>query len=387
MATLQTILIADDEEINREILAQYFKTTYKVLLACNGQQAIDVLKTNKDVSIVLLDLIMPEMDGFEVLKQMHKMGLIGQVDPYGKIYNNVPVICITASNDEATMSKVFSLYADEFFGKPFSPVRIKNRVQKMIELSNYRRRSEKRINTQQELLAKQNDELMDTLSNLVEYRSQETGQHTKRIRIFSKILLTEYQKTHPELTQEQIELIAKASVLHDVGKQFVPEAILNAPRRLEPGEFEVIKKHSIDGYKIIENNFKNYDKDFINYAKQITLFHHERWDGKGYPCLGALKEHNINYKLKDNHDRSLQQGLEKDEIPLCAQVVSIADVYDALCGKRCYKKQIPHDKAARMILNGECGVFNPELMSCFVSCLPHFKEYGDSENLYDTKEA
>lgn len=379
----QSILIVDDEEVNREILAEYFKGTYNVILAANGLEAINALKQNKTIRIVLLDLVMPICDGFTVLQKMQELKMVGLLDSYGKTYNNISVICITASDDEETMKRVFKLHADELFGKPFSPTRVKNRVRKMIELTNYRCNSEKRISAQQELLSRQNDELMDTLSNLVEYRSQETGQHTKRIRMFSKILLTEYQKKHPELTTTEIELIAKASVLHDIGKQFVPEAVLNAPRRLTPEEFEIIKKHSVDGYKIIESNFHNYDIDFISYAKEITLYHHERWDGKGYPTVKLLKQEGIELEDSQIEQENHDIGLVGYNIPLSAQVVSIADVYDALVGKRCYKKQIPHEKAADMIANGECGAFNPELLECFRNVLPHFKTYGEQEHLYN----
>ncbi|MCQ4637280.1 diguanylate cyclase [Anaerovorax odorimutans] len=330
-----TILIVDDMEINRTILCSLFKDEYQLLEAENGEQALLLLNQyHSSIAIMLLDVVMPEKNGYQVLEEMNGNGLLSEV----------PVIVITADDSLEGELRAFDLGASDIIAKPFEPHVVKRRVDNIIELYLHRHNLEDLVDEQAIKLRESNDVLIDALSSVIEYRSLESGQHIKRIRLLTKVLLEEVRESCPEygLNEHKINAIASASAMHDIGKIAIPDNILNKPGRLTYEEFEIMKTHSLKGCEILASLSRMEDKEYLRYAYNICRHHHERWDGNGYP-----------------------DGLAGDAIPICAQVTGIADAYDALTSDRVYKKAIAHERAVEMILNGECGVFSPKLLSCF----------------------
>ncbi len=328
------ILIVDDMEINRVILAEVFKDDYEILEAEDGYQAINILDSNKDIAAVLLDLIMPGMDGLEVLRSMNDSGIIV----------HTPVFIITASNSEETLMHAFNLGAVDVISKPFMSSFLKCRIENVVELYRHRNDLEQIVNEQVERLSKMNISMVETLATLIEFRDCESGEHVKRICGLTRVLMTKVSDMYPEyrLSKSEIDKIVTSSVLHDVGKISIPDGILNKPGRLTKEEFEIMKQHTVKGCEILSNIPNMMDNDTYNYSYDICRHHHERYDGKGYP-----------------------DGLVGDEISIWAQVVSVADVYDALTSPRVYKKAIDHETAVKMIHNGDCGIFNPKVLKAF----------------------
>ncbi len=343
------ILIADDAEINRELIKVIFEEQYEILEAVDGEQAIAMVEENKDtIAVLFLDLIMPNKNGIDVLKFMNENG-----------YNNdIPVIMITGEATDESDEKAYDYGAMDIIYKPFAPRVVMRRTKNIIDLFESRRNMESELEERtQELVAsrkkleKSNDFLVNALSSVVEFRSLETGEHIRRVKYFTKILLYYIMKLYPEygLTREKVDLIVNASALHDLGKIAIPDNILLKPGKLTEEEFFEMKKHTIYGCDLLES-FKQDDEDeFYRYCYDICRYHHERWDGKGYP------------------DR-----LKGDDIPIWAQVVSIVDVYDALVSKRVYKAAYAVEEAVRMIYDGECGVFSPKILDCFEMARPEF---------------
>lgn len=337
----KTILIADDEEMNRSILSQIFGEQFHVLEAADGQNAIDILDARHDEIVMLfLDLMMPKKTGLDVMKHMRKAGYMSRI----------PVIMITGEATVESDVKAYEYGASDIIYKPFEAAVIMRRTLNILELYENRLNMEQKLQERtqalteaQDRLEQNNEFLINALSSVVEFRSQESGEHIKRVKYFTRILLNYMQKYYPEygLTKEQIDLIVNASALHDIGKIAIPDTILLKPGRLTPSEFEVMKTHTTEGCKILEK-FKQEESEFYRYCYDICRYHHERCDGNGYP-----------------------DGLVGEDIPIWAQVVSIADVFDALVSKRVYKMPYPTGEAVRMIHDGECGVFSPKLMECF----------------------
>lgn len=337
-----TLLIVDDVEINRAILRNLFEKDYNILEAENGEQALLLLHQYRDsITALLLDIIMPVKDGFEVMTDMGRAGLL----------KNIPVIIITAEDSMESEVRAFDLGASDIVMKPFEPHVVKRRVQNAIELNLHREHLEDLVERQAIKLRESQDVLMDALSSVVEHRNVESGQHILRIRMFTKILLENIMRSYPEysLNERIINIIASASALHDIGKISIPDAILNKPGPLTAEEFEIMKTHSVKGCEILEGLDRMDDKEYLRYAYRICRYHHERWDGGGYP-----------------------DGLKGDSIPICAQAAGIADAYDALTTDRVYKKAFTPEKAYTMILNGECGAFSPKLLECFKSSREQF---------------
>jgi putative two-component system response regulator len=337
------MLIVDDIEINRAILYELFHDQYNVLEAEHGKAALALIEKygSNSIAVVLLDIVMPVMDGFEVLKHMIQT----------KIIDDMPVIMITAESDEEKALKGYSMGVVDIINKPFNPDIVRRRVQNTVDLFLHKFYLEDMVERQMDALELQNEKLkmsntfiIDALSTAVEFRNQESGQHIRRIRALSKILLETLaeQSEKYRLPAEEIDTIASASAMHAIGKIAIADAVLLKPGRLTPEEFEIMKTHTTKGCDILKSiNFTG-DLAYYKYCYEICRWHHERWDGRGYP-----------------------DGLRGDEIPVWAQVVSLADVYDALTSDRVYKPAFPHDVAVAMILNGECGVFNPELLTTF----------------------
>ncbi|MDE6209913.1 MAG: response regulator [Lachnospiraceae bacterium] len=337
----KTVLIADDAEINRDILNYIFEGTFNIIMAVDGEEAISKIEENKEkLSLVFLDLMMPKKSGLDVLEYMNDKDLI----------DIIPVIMITGEATAESDEKAYEYGASDIIYKPFAPRVVMRRTTNIIELFEHRIDVERQLEERtreliesREKLEKSNDFLVNALSSVVEFRSLESGDHIKRVKEFTKILLNYIRKHFPEykLTKEQVDLIVNASALHDVGKIAIPDSILLKPGRFTPEEFEEMKKHTIYGCELLEK-FNQEENEFYRYCYDICRYHHERYDGKGYP-----------------------DGLSGDEIPIWAQVVSIVDVYDALISKRCYKDAYGIEEAIRMINAGECGTFSPKLLECF----------------------
>ncbi len=328
------ILIVDDMEINRAILAEGFKDEYEILEAENGRQAIELLDSNNNIAAVLLDLIMPEMDGMGVLKEMNDSGKIV----------HIPVFIITAENSEKMLMDAYNLGAVDVITKPFMMNFLRCRIGNIIELYRHRNDLEEIVNEQVERLNKINLSMVETLATLIEFRDCESGEHVKRICGLTDILMTAVTEMYPEyyLPRSEIDKIVTASILHDVGKIAIPDGILNKPGRLTKEEFEIMKQHTTRGCDILTQIPNIMDVDIYNYSYDIARHHHERWDGRGYP-----------------------DGISGDNISIWAQVVAVADVYDALVSPRVYKKAFDFETAVKMINDGECGVFNPKVLEAF----------------------
>lgn len=349
----KTILIVDDQEINRAILAEGFGGKYEVLEAENGLEALEYLDTNSNIAAVLLDIVMPELDGLGVLEAMRYRGLL----------NHIPVFIITASDSEDTITKAFDIGAVDVISKPFVLNAIDRRINNVIELYRHRNDMEAVINEQIERLNKVNLSMIETLATLIEFRDGESGEHVRRICGLTEILMTKVSEMYPEFRMErkEIEKIVTASILHDVGKIAIPDSILNKPGRLTAEEFAIMKEHTTRGCDILKKIPALMDNDIYNYVYDICRHHHERWDGRGYP-----------------------DGLAGDDISIWSQVVAVADVYDALTSPRCYKAAFSIEKSVSMIRNGECGTFNPKVIAAFDASLEEIasrvSEQTTSEN-------
>lgn len=339
-----SVLIVDDTEMNRSLLADILSGDYDILEAADGVEAVSLLnKHHTEISLVLLDIVMPQMDGFEVLAIMNKSRWI----------QNIPVIMISAETSSGYIDHAYDLGATEYISRPFDEKTVLHRVENTIMLYTKQKNLESMV-TEQILEKEKNNFLMvEILSNIVEFRNGESGLHILHIRVITEVLLRKLMEKSSQykMTSSQLAMIVNASALHDIGKISIPEKILNKPGKLTTKEFEIMKTHSEIGAQILENAPNSQKEELIRVAHDICRWHHERYDGKGYP-----------------------DGLKGEEIPISAQVVSLADVYDALTGKRVYKPAYPHEKAMEMILNGECGVFNPFLLECLVEVGSHIAE-------------
>ena len=329
----QTILIVDDAEMNRMMLSDMLGDQYDYVEAADGREALRILEKNVSIDLMLLDINMPEMNGFEVLEEMNRYHWIQEV----------PVIMITAEESVESMEHAYSLGVTDYIPRPFNVYIVRRRVENTLNLYVNQKRLMRLVSDQIAEKEENNTLMVSILSNVVEIRNHESGDHIRNIRRITELLLHQLvQKTKAyHLSEEDIALIKTASSLHDIGKITIPEEILNKPGKLTKEEFEIMKTHSAAGAQILEQMKYGQDKPLYRYALEICRWHHERWDGHGYP-----------------------DGLMGEEIPISAQIVAIADVYDALTSERCYKKAYDHTTAINMILNGECGAFNPLLLEC-----------------------
>lgn len=332
----QLILIVDDSELNRALLSEMLKDDFRILEASNGRECLDALEQyGMGISLVLLDINMPVMDGFEVLVQMNRNHWI----------EDIPVVMISSDDTASNIKQAYDMGVSDYIRRPFDAQVVFRRVVNTIKLYAKQRRLITLVTDQIDEKEKNNQIMIRILSQIVEFRNGESGLHVEHINILTGLLLERLvQKTdHYDLTWSDQYRITLASALHDIGKIGIDDKILNKPGRLTKEEFEIMKSHTLIGASILENLGAYQEEPLLKAAYQICRWHHERYDGKGYP-----------------------DGLRGDEIPISAQVVSVADVYDALVSERVYKKAISHEKAIEMILNGECGVFNPILMECLV---------------------
>ena len=333
---LPQLLVVDDSEMNREILKEILGKEYRILEACDGNEALEMLEQyGTEISLVLLDIIMPKMDGFEVLAYMNR----------DKWIEDIPVIMISSEGSESYIRRAYELGASDYISRPFDAKVVYQRVINMIKLYAKQRRLIHLVTDQIYEKEKNNRMMTGILSQIVEFRNGESGLHVLHINILTQLLLEKLMRKSENynLSWSQQYMIATASALHDIGKIGIDEKILNKPGKLTKEEFEIMKQHTLIGAQMLDSLEMYHDEEMMKYAYEICRWHHERYDGKGYP-----------------------DGLKGEEIPLSAQVVSLADVYDALVSDRVYKKAYSHEKAMEMILNGECGVFNPILLECLV---------------------
>ena len=331
----QTILIADDSEMNRSILADMLEGTYEIIEAEDGLKAVAALQQHEtDIDLVLLDIVMPDMDGFQVLEVMNARHWI----------DNIPVIMISAETATSHVERAYSLGCTDFISRPFDALVVHRRVVNTILLYAKQKKLVAMVTDQIYEKERQSGLMIDILSHIVEFRNGESAQHVINVRTLSDLFLSRLvEKTDRyHLTRADISRITTAASLHDVGKIAIASEILNKPGRLTPEEFEIMKTHSAIGSQMMDDLPRFYQDDpLVKVARDICRWHHERYDGRGYP-----------------------DGLVGDEIPISAQVVALADVYDALTSARVYKPAFSHEKAAEMILGGECGTFNPLLLEC-----------------------
>lgn len=350
----QQILIVDDSQINCEILAEILKDEYRILEAANGEECINLLKQyGTGIALLLLDINMPVMDGFEVLALMNRKHWI----------EDIPVIIISSEDSASYVRRAYEMGASDYISRPFDVQVVHQRVSNTIKLYAKQRRLISLVTDQIREKEKNNQMMISILSQIVEFRNSESGSHVLHINIITGMLLERLmQKTDQYHLQWSDQfLITTASALHDIGKIGIDEKILNKPGKLTKEEFEIMKTHTLIGASMLKSIEMYQNEKLLQVAYQICRWHHERYDGKGYP-----------------------DGLKGEEIPISAQVVAIADVYDALVGKRVYKKAFSHETAIHMILNGECGAFNPLLLECLTDIQNRLKE--ETKSGFNKKE-
>lgn len=346
---MKKILIVDDVRLNREMLKDILQEDYEIELLENGELAINrIAERNDDISAILLDLYMPVKDGFFVIGELKKRDLMGKI----------PVLIISSERSAAIEKQCFNLGVSEFIHKPFDPLLVKTRVKNIVKLFSYKSSLESRVKKQTETVHRQymilkeqakkleesNEKIIDILGTVVESRNLESGEHIKRVKGLTRVLALQVMEDYPEyeLDEVKVEAIVAASSLHDVGKISIPDHILLKPGKLTEEEFVIMKSHTLKGCDILDKIEGIWDEEYKEMSYEICRYHHERYDGRGYP-----------------------DKLVGDEIPISAQIVSIADVYDALVCERVYKKAFPKDVAFHMIMNGDCGTFSPKLLECF----------------------
>lgn len=344
----RTMLIVDDDIINRSILENIFSRYYRIEEAEDGSEGLEKILSNPDrLCAILLDVVMPRMDGIQVLRRLHETGLT----------DRVPVFLITAEASDSVMREGYQLGVMDVIGKPVIPYVVLRRVQSVVELFGARERLSNVVELQQsEILEKArrivelNQGMIEALAAAIEFRNGESGEHVRRIHD-----ITGYMLKNTEMGggfgQDDVDNIALAAIMHDVGKIAIPDAILNKPGKLTAEEFEIMKTHTVQGERLLGTIPQLRESEAYFYACDIARHHHERWDGRGYP-----------------------DGLKGDEIPVWSQIVSLADVYDALTSKRVYKNAFSPQRALEMIQNGECGVFNPRLLDSFMKAEPEIRK-------------
>ncbi len=330
----QKILITDDSEINRMILKNILEEDYDILEAADGIEALKVIDEHKGmIDLILLDCVMPNKDGFQVLTELSRL--------WWK--EDIPVVMISAEDDQAFIMRAYKQGASDYITRPFNAMIVRRRVDSIIRM-HMKEQQMADIAAAQIIARHQNNSMMiHILGGIVEFRNGESGLHIMHVEALTDMFMRELMNISDkyELTSEEMSMITTAAALHDVGKISVPYNILNKPGRFTQDEFEIMKQHTTAGYEMLNSIEAYKDDPLIKMASVVCRSHHERFDGNGYP-----------------------DGFKGDDIPIAAQIVSIADCYDALTSKRCYKDEYSHEDAVRMILGGQCGQFNPLLITC-----------------------
>lgn len=348
----QKVLIVDDAEMNRAILTEILGNEYEILEAENGRECMQLLqKYRTGISVILLDIVMPVMNGFAVLGEMARQGLI----------DDIPIIMISSADSDDVIRQAYELGVTDYISRPFDAKIVYRRVVNAIKLYAKQRRLVSMVTKQIVEKEKNDNMLIDILSHIVEFRNTESGLHVLHMKQLTELLLSELlQKTDMyHLDAAKRDLIVTASALHDIGKIAIPEEILNKPGRLTKEEFEIMKTHTTIGSEMLDKIEGYGDEPLVRTAYAICRWHHERYDGRGYP-----------------------DGLVGEQIPISAQIVALADVYDALVSERSYKKAFPHETAVQMILNGECGTFNPLILDCLRSAADKIPQIRYDADMY-----
>lgn len=346
------ILIVDDSEMNRMVLSQILSDEFDCVEACDGTEAIAYLREHEaELSLVLLDIVMPKLDGFGVLSSMN----------IHQWLDSLPVVVISGETGNDYVRRAYEMGATDYISRPFDAVIVHRRVNNTIKLYDRQKKLAMLATDQLYKREKSNRIMINILSHIVEQRNSESGLHVLHINLIAEILakrLVQKTKQYP-MSREDIAILRAASSLHDIGKLGIPEEVLNKPGRLTQEEFQIVKKHSMIGADMLGTISVYQDEPLVRMSYEVCRWHHERWDGGGYP-----------------------DGLKGDQIPIAAQIVSLADVYDALTGERVYKKAFSHEEAVQMILNGECGCFNPILLECFLDVQDKLRQElkGDTLN-------
>jgi putative two-component system response regulator len=357
------LLIVDDVEINREILGEILEDQYTIVFAEDGKKAIEEIEAHQsELSVLLLDVVMPNVDGYAVLAYMKRQGYM----------EKIPVLVITGEDSIAIERRCFDMGASDFIRKPFDNTLVRKRVKNVAELYSYKKGLEQRLQQQTNTLREQyhllqrqaeelqekNENIIDILGAVVECRDMESGEHIQRVKGYTQILANEMMKDYPEyaLTQKKIAIIVSASALHDIGKIAIPDNILLKPGKLTDEEFDCMKSHTTRGCEILNHIQGAWDEEYGRYSYEICRHHHERYNGRGYP-----------------------DGLSGDDIPISAQLVSIADVYDALVNERCYKEAFSKETAFEMIVEGQCGAFSPKLLAAFHNVKAEFERFTEQQ--------
>lgn len=343
-----TVLIACGTAEHRAQLSSVLQERYNLLEADNTQQLLLLLRQNIDcVAALILAMTVPEKVDTQLLESSEAV----------LVLDRVPVILVDSSDTPELVNRGFEAGAADVIPLNYEPYAMLHRIETIVDLHLHKQYLETMVKEQAAALQQNNQIVVDALSSIIEYRSVESGQHILRIRQFTKILLEEVVRACPEygLDQTAVAIIASAAALHDIGKIAIPDAILMKPNRLTREEMDIMRTHAITGCHILNTLGHVADKEYLRYAHNICHYHHERWDGRGYP-----------------------EGLSGDAIPICAQVVGLADAYDALTTKRVYKDAYSFAQAVNMILKGECGVFSPKLLECFKHVTHEYEELARS---------
>ena len=365
------MLVGDNLEMNKIILSEIFGKEYEIIYTSNIEEFLHLLIHYRDeADVILVNQYIAKSLSSEKIELLEKLN----------VFKNTPVILILDqghSNKKNTLALPFS----DVVHSPVNPYTVKQRVQNLTELFSIKETLENQVQQQMKKIFEQNEalknkekkinsinnDMLDVLSMVIEYRDVESGKHIRRIQKFTEELLRTLAVKYPKynIDEEKIALITSASSMHDIGKIAIPDSILLKPGRLTPEEFQVMKQHTSKGCEILEQIDSVEKNDYYKYCHDICHYHHEKWDGLGYP-----------------------EGLAGDDIPIWAQVVAIADCYDALTSKRSYKDAFSHERAVEMIRDGACGAFSDEILDCFSMVLPKFKalalKYADKDT--DEKE-
>ena len=353
--TKSRILVTDDSEINRVMLTEMLGKKYDFLYAGNGLEATDLLEHEKDIALMLLDVNMPEMNGLDVLRVMNERQWI----------EDIPVIIISAEDGSEFISKAYSLGVTDYISRPFHTVVVQRRVENTLLIYAKQKQLVRLVEDQIYEREKTNTQMINILSNVIETRNQELGSHTLNVQIISNLLLKQLVRITDRysLSNEDIVMISTLAAVHDIGKIKIPDMLLNKPGKLTDEEWVIMKSHTVEGDELLSNQALDQDSKFVRTARAICRWHHEKYDGGGYP-----------------------DGLKGEQIPIAAQVVSMADVYEALTSDRCYKKAYTHEKALEMIYAGECGAFNPLLIKCLKAIAGTLKGILENGEKYDFQE-
>ena len=351
----QKILVVDDVELNREIITDILEDSFEILQAENGKEAFDILLENSgSIAAVLTDIAMPVMDGLEFMRLANKSGYT----------DRIPFIVISSETAGEVQRRCNEYGATDYIAKPFNHYAVVNRVKNAAELYSYKNHLEEKIEKQTRKIRRQNNHLIqlnnktiEFVGNMIEARNLESGLHIRRVRMYTEVIAKYMMKNFPEygLTREKVAVIVDASALHDFGKIMISDAVLLKPGKLTPDEYKAMSRHSVYGEMLLNRAEGLWDRERMEECRNIARWHHERWDGGGYP-----------------------DGLRGDEIPISAQIVSLADVYDALVSDRVYKKAFPKDVAYEMIMDNKCGVFSDKLKQALTGCRGKMEKIADS---------